>query len=501
MMAPLQPKHLIFLICLFLTRGILAQGNSELAPPEKSLLELIINDTISHTVSYLPEAYEFSVADKGDKHFILLKSGKYNFFLLDGTNRVYIPDPSQPTASLIRIDSTSFTGDNFNMMAFIRKDTLYQYGGYGFWNNRDFFSFYRPTIHGWEFVTGGDGLDNLFTLNYFDIRADRFYTIGRYHQNTHQSMTPAYYDSVYRYDLQTGKWDVLGLINRDDYKKVTPQRGYFWTSPFGLGTYYLHNCQYIDFPDNRVYSLRKIALDSLEFIVENKTFADKKFQHLIYLHDTLFIINGDDKTSGIGKIRLVKSDFELAKGKPLYEPNSVLKKGIINISITLLQSIIVALAVLIISAYLLIHFLRKKRNALITDANSSANELNEENALYHETPGIVVVEPGKKHDISAFLQNLSEVEKELVKEIVTHSLQGKKMDTHEINKILGVSLKDAEIQKARRSMTISRINNEYTRTVKSNGLLIQRERDPLDKRAYLYCMPDHLAKKVSESMG
>ena len=72
------------------------------------------------------------------------------------------------------------------------------------------------------------------------------------------------------------------------------------------------------------------------------------------------------------------------------------------------------------------------------------------------------------------------------------------METDAINKILGVSNKDAEIQKARRSNAITRINNTFTQTTRRNGLLIQRERDDVDKRVYVYFIPTDLALLLSE---
>ncbi len=81
--------------------------------------------------------------------------------------------------------------------------------------------------------------------------------------------------------------------------------------------------------------------------------------------------------------------------------------------------------------------------------------------------------------------------------MATHSLQNRHMDTDAINKILGVSHKDPEVQKARRSMSITHINNTFSQTMKINGLLIQRVRDDEDKRAYLYFIPDNHARLLA----
>ncbi|MCU0380881.1 MAG: hypothetical protein MUE58_06790, partial [Chitinophagaceae bacterium] len=110
------------------------------------------------------------------------------------------------------------------------------------------------------------------------------------------------------------------------------------------------------------------------------------------------------------------------------------------------------------------------------------------------------VQPSPVNDIRFFLQHLTAVERELLKELVRNSMQDRKLDTDAMNKILGVSNKDAEIQKARRSNSITRINNTFTQVTRIKGLLIQRERDSFDKRAYLYFVPEGLAKRLADDL-
>ncbi len=96
------------------------------------------------------------------------------------------------------------------MMAFCRKDTLYQYGGYGFWKVRDFFIQYRPNLREWEFVSGGEGFENIYTYNYYHPGSDNFYTIGQQTVDSHKDLR-IYTDSVYCYDFGSKKFTTLGL--------------------------------------------------------------------------------------------------------------------------------------------------------------------------------------------------------------------------------------------------------------------------------------------------
>lgn len=53
------------------------------------------------------------------------------------------------------------------MMPFIRNDTLMQYGRYGFWQTRDFFTFFMPTSGGgsWHKAQGGWQLSTNLTFS------------------------------------------------------------------------------------------------------------------------------------------------------------------------------------------------------------------------------------------------------------------------------------------------------------------------------------------------
>jgi hypothetical protein len=99
--------------------------------------------------------------------------------------------------------------------------------------------------------------------------------------------------------------------------------------------------------------------------------------------------------------------------------------------------------------------------------------------------------------ITNFVETLPEVEKELLKELIQYSLKEKKMPASVVNKILGVTHKDSDIQKARRSQAITHINEYFTSNLKVPGLLISRERDFSDKRAFVYYIPEDLVKIIS----
>ena len=122
----------IWILCLtvFLLLGTkltIAQSDP-LNPEERYLLSLLVRDTSTVTVAYLPHRFAFGIKPRfTQQHLILVKDRKKTYFLVNGTYRVFVPDPADPLSRLLRIDSTLFEGDNFLMMAFTRKDTLFQF--------------------------------------------------------------------------------------------------------------------------------------------------------------------------------------------------------------------------------------------------------------------------------------------------------------------------------------------------------------------------------------
>jgi hypothetical protein len=133
------PTLLRFLTLLpfFLPPALRAQSAADWSKPEERLADLLLRDSVTRTVSYLPKGYWFGLDDRSHGSLVLVKDGPRNYMLRDGTHHVYLLERQNGKERLQRLDSSVFSGDNFLMMAFLRNDTIYQYGGYGFWNTRD----------------------------------------------------------------------------------------------------------------------------------------------------------------------------------------------------------------------------------------------------------------------------------------------------------------------------------------------------------------------------
>ena len=107
-----------------------------------------------------------------------------------------------------------------------------------------------------------------------------------------------------------------------------------------------------------------------------------------------------------------------------------------------------------------------------------------------------IIIPEEKSDMDTFMSSLSSGEKALVEKMYISTLQGKQMDTDNINKILGVGRKETSVQKTRRSTAISKINESFAISLKLKNPLIVRSRDEEDKRSYTYQIAEEHLERV-----
>jgi len=456
------------------------------SPAEKFILELLTRDTTSSNSIYLPNQVKMGIPWDGHTYVIIAKEKKNTFFMLAGTHRVYKINPADPFLPLVRIDSSDFYGDNFNCMGFMHRDTLYQYGGYGFWENRDFFTRFIPVSSDWEFIQGGDGLENLLTLTYLDRPNNTFYSFGHYVQNTFKNFNPEFRDSIYQYNLLSKKWKNLGRINPAHPKTIGNLiNGGFFETPWGICVRYQpQNFLIVDFIHNRVIPFKKTALESLEGarrINQRKVPDNTPFDNFIYLNDSLFFINNKDQSLSVIGIKMDSAMLDFAAATHLYEPIGSISSSFLNLSSSPKKYLTVSAIAIVLTG--LIFFINKnyRRKKILID----------QHPLHSPEP----IDP--EEALMAFWVSIPEVEKEFLKELVQYSIQGMKMPASAVNKLLGVSHKESEIQKARRSQAISHINEHFSVNVKIPGLLISRERDSSDKRAFVYFIPDELVKIIS----
>lgn len=457
---------------------------------ENKLLDVILSDTASSFVSYLPIKYNFNISHEGSNYFMLLKSGKNIYLLKDGSHQLYMLKAEAGKTDFVRIDSSKFSGDNFTNMALIRKDTLYQYGGYGFWRNRDFFTRYRPPTHDWEFITGGNGLQNTMTYNYYNASEDAFYVVGSNQMDAHKDFITKLRDSIYRYDFKTKTWRTMGPFHTRSQQIIMNSFGKndICATPFGLIDFRTIDAMLWDFQANRIFYLNESKRDLLYPIDKKNLKYDKKFRSAVYLNDTLFVIEGSDNDAFLSKIPLQRSDFNISSGVPIYKESK--KWQFFSLQADDMQLFFLSFGILASLSFFI--FLVSKRNLFRNHLRDTPEPYELRSAPLRDNdtgvqePLVLGTELPEVSDLDFFFASLVSVEKDLLISLIQSTLKQEKLNTDHINRILGVSVKDQLVQKARRSMAITNINISYEKTMKLSGPLIVRERHNLDKRSFLY---------------
>jgi hypothetical protein len=179
-------------------------------------------------------------------------------FTINGLGNVYAYHTR--TQTLERLDATFFKGYNFGSSVFMRKDTLFSFGGYGFWHYTNTQTFFDKRIKEWfDYKLNNLGPETIKAgLQGYNAAEDVFYsgwsvydpgTIGGERKNS---------SKFYQFDFKTRTWEYLGELN-PKLKLANNEEDVYWTGRyfFGWGT---KEAYIIDPVQNKVYSTTRIEL-------------------------------------------------------------------------------------------------------------------------------------------------------------------------------------------------------------------------------------------------
>ena len=488
-----------------------AQTERDWSRPEERLAGILLRDTITRTVSYLPKGYWFGLDDRSHGSLVLVKDGPRNYLLRDGTHQVYLLEQQNGKRRLQRLDSSVFSGDNFHMMAFLRNDTIYQYGGYGFWNTRDFFMRYRSANRDWDFLTGGAGLPNELNYHYYDPERDAFYVIGSLSSTHHPYPRKILVDSVYQYDFKSRRWTSLGRI-RNDFSDLDSRRNdmmSFCFTSFGFLDCRTFGIKLYDIPNNRILDPKDALTDLLFDIGRTDRLFEERYRLFILLNDTVHLLQGRPDSVRHTTFRVTLEDFNASMPQRIFTPVSPGTTLPLSGTFRLILFVFLPLAG---GAGTLLY--RKRKRMRGSEATTPMQEdQGPAEIMPEQIPDRIPVAspitmPASTHtsddasdddDLRFFRAQLNPSELALLDLLLRETLAGRAADIHAINKILGVSSKEASLQKARRSLSINHINSCFRQTFKMDATLIIRERDMEDKRAFVYKLDPRYAESIGRN--
>ena len=457
--------------------------NNPLQEQEIALLNIITTDSVnSLNIKLNSSLFNFGLDTKNFKHIALIKKGKDVWIQPLGSGRLFKVEKNKTSYSLQRIDSTLHSGVNYQAFTFQLNDTIFQYGGSGFWHMRGIMTYFSPQTHEWELypsnaiVNGYDDFDNIIKYK-VDTRTNKLYaTKSLAYSNMPRDFSLNNIDSCFEFNFAKNTWSTLGATNPALIKTLESATYYNYNVNEILVFQNYLDYYWIDFSKNEFGKVKsnsnermkqawlslyntKETYDGFQFNLGNTAYLVKILSGNKLSYST-YTINADDldrsSVQNVYKIENPLLYFIFNKALPFFTP---------SVSIVILISF---------GLFFIVYRQRKKRVPKEVTARLNYN-------FYH---------------------SLSIIEKELLQVLYKNHQKGESISTKVINKIIGVQNKDVLTQNKSRSDHFLKINQKYKLSTQQQLPLIVKTRDSIDKRQYNYGLePSYLVylEKMIES--
>ena len=301
---------------ILLTLAYYTLSAQRLCVPKNPLLDYLIHSpkeigTIRNTIHAGQLLHlGIDILDIEPQQLVRSKSGLY--VLVEGTGRVYRYSESRESMYCFdRLDSTVFGGYNFQSVPFVYKDTLYSFGGYGFWHWNGQLRYFNTFQHGWlvkEINREVHGSARAFQYN---PGSDFFYYIQHPYTDvvTGKSLTEA---KAVELNLQTRNNRILGEITKEMRELMPMDVDNFHYMPINMPelggimvNYKLGRQFLLDFKKNEIYQLRnRVVMDALF-----QPGIDVHPVNIFHANDTLYYTLSNDTQFKLHSVPLSFQDF------------------------------------------------------------------------------------------------------------------------------------------------------------------------------------------------
>ena len=123
-----------------------------------------------------------------------------------GTGKVFELDTAAGVVT--RLDETYHHGYNFDSYQFIRKDTVYSFGGYGFWIQNNLLTFFSDVRKEWSLYSRAP-----FAITIPDLGLRRFQTTT--YDKVNDVLFILFAGNVYGFEFKNRTWKNYGLVNEE----------------------------------------------------------------------------------------------------------------------------------------------------------------------------------------------------------------------------------------------------------------------------------------------
>ncbi len=432
-----------------------------------ALLDILFKDsTHSLRLQLSSSLYDFGLKKRDYRNIALVKQKGQIWIQPLVSGKLFELKKSKKGYELIRIDSTIHSGVNSNSYTFMLHDTLFQYGGSGFWNLRGIITYFSKETHEWELypsnqlLNGYDGFEN-YIVYHLARSEDKLYTTGYVRmQNAPSNLNIKVVDSCFEFNFNNLTWSNLGATNPDLLQIFNKDNYYTYEMDGLLFIRNFFDLHWLDFKNNSFGKIKESKNREAKQKWLNLYNTKEPFQHLQFnLGNTCYLIKLDPNfNTSYDSFTLSKEDLDFTKVNYIYKKNNFIVDFYLN---TISPFFTPNVLILIIIAFFIFFVLyRERKKRVPKEVNTILN--------YN------------------FVNSLSLIEKELVQVLYEQHLKGEEISPKLINKIIGVQQKDTLTQNKSRSDHFLKINQKYKLATQQSLPLIVKSRDSIDKRQYNY---------------
>lgn len=180
---------------------------------------------------------------------------------------------------------------SFGSAVFVKNDTIYKFGGYGFWSSRNFFTYFDNSSKEWEFHAS-NSLSLPPPIHNFNYRLldEEFIITNGYSPNVNTGIKNHIVSDIWIYNFTDRKWDNLGVSNLPKYDNIIEiDNDVFYARKLKKMDFI-----FVDYLNNIFYDVEtantSIPINGLNSIIKGDTlyaykegnFLKKPYRELIY---------------------------------------------------------------------------------------------------------------------------------------------------------------------------------------------------------------------------
>lgn len=365
---------------------------------------------------------------------IVTRCGRDTYVCFNGTGIVYrLVKADSEWMVLVREDATKYMGYNFNSIRFSLQDTLYSFGGNGFWQYNGALTFFDRAKKEWEILRLNQEVPVNSEFFYLDgVKGILYFVVIPFQESITNREHHEF--GVYKLDVRKREVTKLGDVPEGssfDFRLARP----IFTSEFLKGLVIQNKKDYLllDFSNNRISRLTNTqAISHINGGTQNTVYYE------FSVGDTLFNVYANGTLSN----RVVS----LADFTPLDE--RVYDEGRLMPYALLLLGVVTPLFFVI----------RRRRSRPSVDNG----------------------------DVSPDTHNFTSVEWDVILTMVGNHKANRLTKSDEISRVMGLQKKSLEVQKKLRTEIIHRINHNFRIAAVSDSDLVIRIKSEEDRRYIEY---------------